>query len=1370
MKLISSKKTKRRISLMFLFAFMVSNLLTLFGPTAQATPSISTSSTGTCFQHTGSVANGTLVTVYNIGTITISLLASDITPGQDTAATAGSDSAPTASATNAGRISTAGDVVGNIVSIEPPSGTNFVIVPGFQNTATGLSNHLASANASISNAFSQDSTNGVADSNLGISVGIVTAGTIGVGKAIIAIARDADSTSGTTAGLETYPKSGTSNNSVNISINGLGIAIPPTLNSTLSGTLTATLKGVPAGTPNAAGADGMATVAVNSAINGLGSGLTFNVCTVSAAAGELEAVLDTDNDSTELYDKSGTASANLLALGSIGSNTTVLAFDTGTTTTGVGGTSFVDIEPILIRGKTGTGVNTRDQVIGTAELLSDITLATHTPNNAGLDLATLFGNNSSTAPITIAFSSDNSSASTTVLAVDLIIESSTTGPASAGYSATQTSRHGFLGGLRAALFDSGNTTTNTVFSTGASLGVASIGGGQQIGSGLFAVQESKSGAGTSNLGGLGAITANASEPQYPLFVDLRLSCGSSTNPVAGWFAILNSTATAVGTTAASTQVIRATQTGNQFTLTNVTDGNSTLYTQALTNIAGSNPALATAFGLAPWSAVTGTSVTTAGNALLYATCVAMGNNNVVTILPVAGGFDAQRDIIAVSPLIQVTNISSTFSSDINLLAEISGNNLTGTTSLNLGKLVAALATSGGMSNLATAEGVGLAANAQLGVVCSSGGESSVILSGVSSTAIDTAISSACTSGAAAPASTFFVGGVGNSVSGSTVIDGSPTVQGEGRGVLVKEASATGFQELVNQVGGGATGTIFEVALPSGCDVIDDQDDNNTAVSTTANTPGNDIARVTIQSTAGVTGTVTGGGTGDAALTSALVLAPAAGSTPAKARFRVTPGAGATDNATTDAVLLRLDSQDIFCPKSLAGSTLNATVTAQNKVASPTVTVTLGTANLGTASEAASFVFADDVATSTKLEVSTNTNLGSTPRLVGGSASVVHPFKIVELSAKSIPIGGRVSARNLDPDNSVISTVVSKGQIWVIPSNSSSFSSAPAASDVTFSDTSLQLDGLPQVVTSSTVNANAPLGSLIIPIKKGTATGAADPATSTTTITVKNAQLQAAISSTTDLTASVEFFVPDAGVVVNTPGIAAGNNASTPTLFTPFSPGSTKAFTQINGAAIATASVQLGSGTLSNQLLSNRLKDLGTPQLTDFAKVVAAGSLKNADATKITVSASAVSSGGTPATDNVVTVTGIAGAVDNGAQVVVSTGSSSTYDSVTVFASGDGSFAAKLRGDCAASTSIAVNVTEQVSGTKTTTVSKTAVCGGGAGQKSVDDFVAEISAKGSGITGVLAYVSDKGGLSAVVSAGGNLLKAVIQAAKAALGLS
>src|SRR3989338_310836 len=151
MKLISSKKSKRRIALMFLFALMLSNLLSLVGPSAQAAVTLTPPTTGTCFQHSGTIANGSLVTVYNIGTIQITLTASEINPGVDAAATAGASTAAAQSAatqaTLAGSISSASDVIGNVFSFVPPTGTNFVIVPGFNDTTSGQSNRLAIANA-----------------------------------------------------------------------------------------------------------------------------------------------------------------------------------------------------------------------------------------------------------------------------------------------------------------------------------------------------------------------------------------------------------------------------------------------------------------------------------------------------------------------------------------------------------------------------------------------------------------------------------------------------------------------------------------------------------------------------------------------------------------------------------------------------------------------------------------------------------------------------------------------------------------------------------------------------------------------------------------------------------------------------------------------------------------------------------------------------------------------------------------------------------------------------------------------------------------------------------------------------------------------
>ncbi len=1337
MKLISSKKTKRQIALLFVFAFMLSNLLSLFGPSANAAVTITAPSAGTCFQHTGTTASGALVTVYNIGTVQVSLTASEVTPGDDAAATDGI-TAGVARATLAGSISAASDVIGNVFSIVPPTGTNFVIVPGFADTAA--TNHLAAANASISNTSSSDTSASV-DSTLGVSVGVVTTGTSGIGRAIVAIARD--------AGDEVYPKSGTSTNTVTVSFNGLGIAIPPSGDGSLSGTLQATFDSTP---PSGIGVSGGASAAaVASGIPGLSG--TLNLCTVTTTANQLEAVSDADDDTTDLYDKTA-SSSNLIALSQIGSFTSLTAQDLATNTA----TPRVDLEPILIRGTTGTGTATRDQVFATGELLSDIDTNAESPSTSALDLATAFGNNVIT-PITIAFSDDNATATTTLNAVDIIIENSTAPTTAAGFSATQSSRFGFLGALRAAQIAGGNTASVTAFVAGSHWGITSNRGDTAV------VQEANRANANNTVlnGSFGGLNANNTEPFNDTFVDLRINCDGSA-PVAGWFAIGNGSnagaQAAFGTTANTNQLLARSQAGSKLLVSSL----SNFYTQNLTNIAGTTPGTTVAGDFNPTPFLGGANAivvdsTLRNNALLYASCA----NNTLTLFPIQDAFDATRDILAITPKLTVSNISNTLSSDTNIVAQISGNNLSGTTTLNLTKLLGAIGTSGGQtSTLAAATGVGLSEAAQLAINCSSGSSSTVTLSSVTATSLDATVAAACTSGSIATPPALFKGGAPNTVSGTTVIDGSPVVQSEGRGVLLKELSATGFSELVNKVGGGSTGTVIEVQLPSGCDVIDDRDDNNTAAASGGG--GNDVTMFTLTSTAGVSVAATGIGTTPADLTVVNAVIPSTGADPALLHFGFTSASGVgTDATTTDAVLLRLDAQDIFCPSTVADGALTGLVRAQNKTVSPTITENLGSVSFGTATSAATFSIADDVVTSTKGETSTNTMIGTTPRLSGGSVTTANPFKIVENNARSFPIGGRVSARNLDPENTVLSAVITKGQLWVVPAASTAFSTAPAAADVSFSDNSIVIDGNPYIVTSATVDPNPPLGTLVIPIKKGSG----DPTVNTTTVTVRNLKLGAATSSTTDLVASVQFFLQDAGVVVNTPGIASGNSATTPTLFTPYVRGGTKAGTQLN-----TAGVQLGTGSLANSLLTSRLTTEGAPQLSPFATVVS--SAKNADASKITVSATAVAgSSGSTSTDNTVTVTGAAGSVDGGAQVVVTTGSgTTTYDSVTVVSSTDGSFTAKLRGDCASpATSVSVTVAESVSGTATTSVSKTALCNGSTGDTADSVFTEIAGADGTAtITEVLNYITSKGGLSAVISAGGATLDGVIKAVKSVLGLS
>ena len=1377
MKLISSKKTKRRIALMFVFAFMLSNLLTLLGPTNAQAASTSQPSAGTCFQHTGSVASGAIVSIYEIGSIQISLLASEISPGQDATSTTAAATAAIAQATGVGGdIDDAGDIIGNIFVIQPPTGTNFTIVPGFQNTSATSSNLLAGTNAQISNAFSQESTNAGVDSTLDVDVGVVTAGTIALGQAIVAIARDADQLTATTnKGSETYPKSGTSGNTVTITINGLGLAIPPKTDQTLTegSTLSATLSSsVPSGTGASGGSN---SPAVASAVAGLTN--TIPLCVVTSPFGKVEAVLDTDNDSGELYDKSGTASQNLLALGQIGTNTTVAVFDTSTVAAGVASSSLCDLEPIIIKG-TGTiltGKTSTDQVIATSDLASDIDSDAEFPSAAGLTISTTFGNASGTGsgPITIAFEDDNSTAMVALQAVDIIISQSTAAggagqPTITGFSGSQSARLGFLGALRAALFEGGDVTSLSDHVNGTSWGIVSL-----AGTGAIAIQETTNpsigtrGLGIGGLGALGGTGLNTLEPFNPNFVDLRLFCSASTNPIAGWFAIANSgvAANVFGTTAGGAlQLIKNSQQAAKHT-----GASGTIYFQTLTNLNGTIPT--PQFIAQDRTVAAGLDTVNGSNAILYALCSTDAEGGSLTIVPIQNAFDSARDIISVYPKFNVTNISNTFAQDVTISANVSGNNIDAMVQMTLvlAKLLGVPAT-GMTTDLVTAQGVAVAENSELGVDCSSGGIANVVLSSLTTTGASVAgsVSAACTSGTIAPAPAFFTGGSLASVSGTTVIDGSPTVQGEARGILLTEKTATSFNELLNQVGGGNTGTVFEVSLPANCDVVDDRDDNNTAVSAVAGAGGNDVTRFDVTNTGGVTASVAAGGAGNAALTVANVVAPASGTTPAKGFFRISAGNGsATDSIVTDSILFRIDSQDLFCPTTVTGP-LTATVKAQNQVSSPTLSSTISSSvNLGTATQALSFGFADHTAMSTKGETSTNSMQGATPRLSGGGTTTSHTFKITELDPRGLPIGGRVSKRNLDPDNTTTGIVVTKGQIWIVPAAGAAFSAAPAKADISFSDDSLTTNGDPVLVASATNDANAPIGSIVIPIKQGTASGAPLPEASTTTVTVANLKLSGATSSTTDLVSSVQFFNQDANVVINTPGVSAGNSASTPTIFTPFAPGSTKGSTQLNLAAAAV--VQLGSGSLANSLLTSRLTTLGAPQLNPFATVKSA--VQNADSSKITVmSVKASTPEGT--TDNVITVTGTAGAVDPGAEVVVKAGGTTTFDEVTVFASDDGSFTANVRGDCSGTnTSVSVTATPQISGTTGTGASKTALC---SGETAVDADAILTEIRGEDGTAsldeVLAFVTANGGLAAIISEGGGKLDGLILAAKEALGLS
>ena len=1326
--------------MLIIISLVLSNLLTLYGPTANAQVTITVPTAGTCFQHSGKISDGALATVYNLGSIQLNLIASEITPGRD-AAPSGSTNASIAQATNNGSISNNGDVIGNIFTVVPPSGTNFVIVPGFQDNTTGRSNQLATSNVTISSAVSQDSTTG-AESNLGISVGVVTNGTTAVGRAVVAIALDADANS-TAAGQEIYPKSGTTRNPATITINGLGIVVPPSEEVTLSGTLQATFDPTPPTGIGMSGGNGNPTV--ESAIPGIF--ITTKICTITSPQGQLEAVLDKDDEASELYDKSGAETVNLLALGQIGTNTKVEVFDAQTSRSGSPGIPHVDTEPIIIRGKAGSGSSTRDQVFATGTLISDIDTQAETPSGSSLNLQTAFGN-SQVAPITITFEDDNATTITTLQAIDIIISNSMAGatPSEIGFDTTQSLRNGFLGALRAALLDSSNSTTNSNFASGTTWGVASVRGDN------LAIQESSLTSDNQKAVSTNPDkSGNNTEPNNNNFIDLRLECSSNTNPQAGWFAILNNSSFTFGTTPGTTQIIKQSNASNKSIVNNSFD----FYNQTFTNISGIIPQVQ--FTASEGGANTGS------NAILYASC----SNNKLTLFPIQNGFDGTRDIIAITPKLQVANVSDTFPSDININALISGNNLTGTTTLNLAKLIGIPCARPDSSILST-QGVSVSEDGQLAINCSTSGTSKISLPNINMTSstsstqfncgvsfsngFNNIVSNACTnnSGSIAPAPTFFTGGT-LAVATKPATENSPTVQGESRGILLIEAGNTSFSELLAQIGGGPEGTVFEISLPQECDIADDRDDNNTAAS--GATGGNNVTRVTATTTLGIEASFTGG-TGEATLTNSNVLVPATKTSPALIRFRISqaPGVGIDAN-TQDALLVKFDSQDIFCPTTFKGD-LKAKVIIKNRISNPSIISTIGNVILGNATEALNLSFLDDIATSQKGETSINTNIGPTPILVNGGATIFHTIKIAELDPRSIPIGGRVSARNVDPDNSNSSVIITRGQIWVIPSEKNAFDTAPQTSDISFSDSSLTTDGTPYIVKESLIDPNPPIGTLVIPVKKDTS----DPSIVKTIITVKNLKLSPIANNSGGLIASLEFFLPDAGVIINTPGIASGNSASAPTLFTPYVQGSTKANTQLNSP-----SVQIGNSTIANQLLTSRLTTLGTPQINSFTKAIT--SLMNIATSKINLTLADISN----STDKLVIVNGPASSVDGGAEIVVSSGDSTPYDSVTVVSSQDGSFTAKLRGVCTNPDSITVNIFEQISGIKTVPITKTITCSIADPCPDVYNCAFNINIPPS-IEEILDYITAQGGLAKIVAAGGKKLAVLIEAVKAALGLS
>lgn len=643
-------------------------------------------------------------------------------------------------------------------------------------------------------------------------------------------------------------------------------------------------------------------------------------------------------------------------------------------------------------------------------------------------------------------------------------------------------------------------------------------------------------------------------------------------------------------------------------------------------------------------------------------------------------------------------------------------------------------------------------------------------------------------GSLCPIPSFFPGGALLTTSGMT-IQAQPNVQGFGRGIVISEVAGSsggvsssgdpsGFNTLLNNIGGTAS-TIFEISLPTGCDVVDDDDD---IVGTSSDlTTINDFSFITCASTNGLTVQCN---TASGLLTAANGLVAASSSSPAKVRFVISAINTLTDGNMIDSILLRLDSQDIFCPSTVSG-TLNATIIAKNAIDNPTRSETIGTVSLGTPTQAVKISYSKDSTTSVKGEVSSN-DVGTTPLLLGGSATGANKIQIEELHNEGIPIGGQSSAILINPS----STSTAENNIinlWLVPPVTNLFATAPSSDDISFSDNSFILHAPPYIVMSNSDDLNAPFGTLVIPVRKNP-TGV-DPTSVKTIITINNLVLSGAVSSSLeDPIISLALFELISGAIVNTPaGLSVNNstNSVNPQNFSAFSTSSTRALAQnaVVGGAVndPTAAAQL---TTSSELsaLTSRNTTLGTPQITGFTKIVS--SVTQIDTGKVGVSTIAeevVTSRDTalsaprvivPGANSALIIFGATGASIPGAKIKIDSiakGSSTAFDSVTITSRSDGSFVAIVQADFSAG-DVTVNFKQTVSSTDSPVASKTKTIP--QGSISCDKTVCgcENIFCTPNITQVLDYVKNNGGLSGVISGGGDILQEVINAAKKALGLS
>ncbi|MBI3590286.1 MAG: hypothetical protein HY094_02770 [Candidatus Melainabacteria bacterium] len=629
------------------------------------------------------------------------------------------------------------------------------------------------------------------------------------------------------------------------------------------------------------------------------------------------------------------------------------------------------------------------------------------------------------------------------------------------------------------------------------------------------------------------------------------------------------------------------------------------------------------------------------------------------------------------------------------------------------------------------------------------------------------------SGSFCPAPPFFTGGALLTTTPKT-IQADPNVQSLGRGILISEIPGNssgvssgdpgGFNSLIATLGGvnGLTTSIFEISLPSGCDVVDDDNDIEGASSDLSLI--NDFSFPTCTSTNGLTVQCNAASN---LLTAINGLVPASGSSPAKIRFAISAFDSVTDGNMIDTILIRLDSQDIFCPSTLSGP-LTATVIAKNAVDNPTISQTLGTANIGTPAQAVKVGYAPESATSLKGEVSTN-QIDTTATLTGGANTTANTIQIDELHNEGIPVGGQTSPILVNPSLSSTSSIntseITTINLWLVPSSTTLFFLVPSTSDITFSDSSLTISSAPYIVMTNTDDTNAPFGTLVIPIKKNTS--ATDPSTVKTTITIKNLICTA---GTQDSTVSLALFEPISGAIVNTPAALSVNdstNLTNPQNFSAFSAASTRALAQnaVVGGAVNESTGAAQVTTDADLLaLTSRNTTLGAPQITSFTKVVS--SLTTVDVSKITVEAFQGTS---------LTINAGAGASIGGAKIKIelfANGQTTAFDSVTVTSKSDGSFTAKLKADFSAG-DITLKFKQTVSTSDSQVSSKTF------SKQSITSPTLACEKTVCGcenvnctptVSNVLNFIQSNGGLSEIVSSGGDLLQEVINAAKKALGLS